>query len=190
LEALFPNQIDCIGFPYVSNQLLYQDYPLMIFVTVGTDQPFDRMVRVIDSWAAERERTDIFAQIGDGGWEPQAFPYANYLSPPEFMERFREARVIVAHAGMGTILSALHHGKPILVMPKKASLGEQRNEHQLATARRLNQMGKIHVAFDEAELRVKLDHLDEMIAKDSIAPFASPGLINGLREFIDQEGRN
>lgn len=161
----------------------------MIFVTVGTDQPFDRMVKVIDSWAAERGRKDIFAQIGEGGWEPRAFPYANYLSPPDFMERFRQARVIVAHAGMGTILSALHYGKPILVMPKKASLGEQRNEHQLATAKRLSEMGKIHVAFDEADLRLKLDHLDEMLAKDAISPFASPGLIEGLRGFIHQTTR-
>src|SRR6478609_8996096 len=121
----------------------------MIFVTVGTDQPFDRMLKVIDSWAAERGRTDLFAQIGAGGWEPRAIPFANFLSPPDFKERFNQARVIVAHAGMGTILSALHYGKPILVMPKKASLGEQRNEHQLATARRMMSLGNVTVAFDE-----------------------------------------
>jgi UDP-N-acetylglucosamine transferase subunit ALG13 len=156
----------------------------MIFVTVGTDSHFDRMVKVVDSWAAERGRTDVFAQIGEGGWEPRSIPFARLLKPSEFKERFAEARVIVGHAGMGTILSAFHSGKPILVMPKKASLGEHRNEHQTATAQRLNALGKINVAFDESELRLKLDLLDELIPTETIAPMASGGLVEGLRRFI------
>ena len=156
----------------------------MIFLTVGTDQPFDRMVKIVDAWAAERGRTDLFAQIGDGGWQPRAIPFSSMLTPPEFKARFASARVIIAHAGMGTILSALHHGKPILVMPKLASLGEHRNEHQLATARRMMSLGNVTVAFDEAELREKLDHLDAIIPQQKIAPVASGPLIEGLREFI------
>jgi UDP-N-acetylglucosamine transferase subunit ALG13 len=156
----------------------------MIFVTVGTDQPFDRMVKIIDSWAAERARSDIFAQIGEGGWEPKSIPFSHLLTPPDFKKRFDQARVIIAHAGMGTILSALNHGKPILVMPKLASLGEHRNEHQLATARQMMHMGNVTVAFDEAELREKLDQLDALIPREKIQPFATGPLINGLRDFI------
>lgn len=156
----------------------------MIFVTVGTDSPFDRMVRVIDSWVAETGRQDVFAQIGNGGWEPEAMPFARMLDPREFRRRFEAASVIVGHAGMGTILSALHYGKPILVMPKKASLGEQRNEHQLATARRMSELGKVSVAFDEAELAGKLRDLERMMPTERITPYAEPRLIDGIRAFI------
>lgn len=156
----------------------------MIFVTVGTDLPFDRMVRVVDEWAMARGRTDIFAQIGVGGWRPKSITFAEVLNPVEFKQRFTAASVIVGHAGMGTILSALHHGKPILVMPKKASLKEQRNEHQLATARRMMKMGNVAVAFDETELREKLDHLDDLIPKERIAPTASGPLIEEIRRFV------
>lgn len=156
----------------------------MIFVTVGTDLPFDRMVKVVDAWAAERGRTDVFAQIGVGGWRPKSISFAEALSPVEFKQRFVAARVIVGHAGMGTILSALHHGKPILVMPKKASLKEQRNEHQLATARRMMKMGNVAVAFDETELREKLDQLDDLIPKERIASTASGPLIEEIRRFV------
>ena len=38
----------------------------MIFVTVGTDSPFDRLMQVVDEWAAASGRTDVFAQIGEG----------------------------------------------------------------------------------------------------------------------------
>lgn len=156
----------------------------MIFVTVGTDLPFDRMVKVVDAWAADRGRTDVFAQIGVGGWRPKTISFAEVLSPPEFTKRFTAASVIVGHAGMGTILSALHHGKPILVMPKKASLKEQRNEHQLATAKRMMKLGNVAVAFDETELREKLDHLDDLIPKERIASTASGPLVEEIRRFV------
>ncbi len=39
----------------------------MILVTVGTDGPFDRLIRIVDDWACRNNRSDIFAQIGDGG---------------------------------------------------------------------------------------------------------------------------
>lgn len=156
----------------------------MIFVTVGTDLPFDRMVKVIDAWARDSGRRDVFAQIGEGGWEPENIEFANFLQPPQFLEHFREASVIISHAGMGTILSALHHRKPILVMPKRASLGEHRNEHQIATARRMMEIGGVNVAFDEEELRSKLDHLDELASGRQIGSFASDSLIIGIRDFI------
>jgi UDP-N-acetylglucosamine transferase subunit ALG13 len=159
----------------------------VIFVTVGTDSPFDRLVKVVDQWAGDTGRKDLFAQVGEAGWHPQHMDFSPFLEPAEFARRFASATTIIAHAGMGTILSALRYGKPILVMPRLASLGEQRNEHQLATARRLSEMGKISVAFDEAALRVQLDHLDELEAKARIGAFAGTDLLGRIRHFIQVE---
>jgi UDP-N-acetylglucosamine transferase subunit ALG13 len=158
----------------------------MIFVTVGTDMPFDRMVRVVDEWARANQRSDVFAQIGETDWKPAHIAYSKFLQPPEFTQRFASATTIVAHAGMGTILSALQWEKPILVMPRRASLGEQRNEHQLATASRLSGLGKINVAMDENELRSRLDRLGELQAREKIGVYANPALIAALREFIEK----
>jgi UDP-N-acetylglucosamine transferase subunit ALG13 len=158
----------------------------MIFVTVGTDMPFDRMVRVVDEWARVNQRSDVFAQIGETDWKPAHIAYSKFLQPPEFAQRFASATTIVAHAGMGTILSALQWEKPILVMPRRASLGEQRNEHQLATASRLSELGKINVAMDENELRARLDRLGELQAREKIGVYANPALIAALREFIEK----
>ncbi len=162
----------------------------MIFVTVGTDLPFDRMIRVIDRWAAESGRSDVFAQIGEGGWEPSHIGFANFLQPREFVERFTEARLIISHAGMGTILSALYYAKPVLVMPKLASLGEHRNEHQLATARHMMAIGGVNVAFDEVELGEKLGRLEELSSGRKIGSYASESLVTGLRRFIFENGRS
>ena len=156
----------------------------MIFVTVGTDLPFDRLVRAVDDWAGRRGRQDIFAQIGASRWTPSHLPHRNFLPPDEFTQRFAEARVIVAHAGMGTILSALRWEKPILVMPRRAALGEQRNDHQLATARHLSELGRVSVAMDESELCDWLERLDVLEPRTPIGPFASVTLTSALNNFI------
>lgn len=159
----------------------------MIFVTVGAQMPFDRMVKAVDEWAARRGRADVFAQIGPTDWRPAHVAWTRFLPPPEFSAKVSEASVIVAHAGMGSIITALATGKPILVMPRRGDLRETRNDHQVATARRFLEMGRVGVAMDENELGERLDHLDELRAAGRIGPYASEQLLGALRGFI--EGR-
>lgn len=158
----------------------------MIFVTVGTELPFNRMMQVVDDWAARTRRTDVFAQIGRTDWVPRAMRHRKFLEPAEFAAHLAGASVIIAHAGMGTILSALHAAKPILVMPRRATLGEQRNEHQLATARRMRESGKVAVAFDEGELLAELGRIERLQAREGIQRFADRSLTDALRQFIFQ----
>ncbi len=155
-----------------------------VFVTVGTDQPFDRMVRVVDQWAGGENRKDVFAQIGQTNWRPKHIEYSQFLSPSEFTEKLRSSNIVIGHAGMGTILTALKYQKPLLVVPKRASLGEHRNEHQLATAKRLLELGRINVAFDEAELRQKLANLQSVSSKNKLGEYATKGLTDSISTFI------
>jgi UDP-N-acetylglucosamine transferase subunit ALG13 len=157
----------------------------LIFVTVGTQLPFDRLIRTVDAWAAQNQANDVFAQIGPTAYEPAHIRSAAFITPQEFTEHYANATAVVAHAGMGTILTALEQGKPLLVMPRRADLGEHRNDHQMATAKRFLEMGKVNVAFDEAELTTKLDRLAEIKAGDRIAQSASPELIDTLKQFIN-----
>ena len=159
----------------------------MIFVTVGSDIPFDRLIRTVDQWARKRGRTDVFAQIGRGGWEPEYISSAPLLEPAEFKERLLASNVVVGHAGMGTILTALQQSKPVLVMPRRGKLGETRNDHQMATARHLSKLGKINVALDEEELSLALDSLESLGSGETISPYAEIALTNALRGFIHRE---
>jgi UDP-N-acetylglucosamine transferase subunit ALG13 len=156
----------------------------VIFVTVGTQLPFDRLVRATDSWAGAAPGREVFAQIGPSELRPSHIEYAKFMAPAECGERMRSAKAIVAHAGMGTILTALELGKPLLVMPRRAALGEHRNDHQLATARRLVELGRLVVAFDESELHARLDELDDLDSRPVIGRYAAEELVDGLREFI------
>jgi UDP-N-acetylglucosamine transferase subunit ALG13 len=156
----------------------------VIFVTVGTDGPFDRLVRAVDSWAGETGQRDVFAQIGQSEFRPLHMKSVPSLGCLEFAHCVRSAAIVVAHAGMGTILTALEYGKPVIVMPRVAALAERRNDHQLATARSLAPLGRVAVAFNEDELRLQLERIDELTAGDSIGQHAQPQLVAAIRDFI------
>lgn len=169
----------------------------MIFVTVGTQLPFDRMIRAIDEWAAGRRGhagagngdggggAEVFAQIGPSAYRPRHIGWTQFLGADACREKTRAARLIVAHAGMGSIITALELGKPILVMPRRMALGEQRNDHQLATVEQLVAQRKVTAAYDERELIEKLDHLEQFQSAVPISNRARPELLAALRRFVD-----
>jgi UDP-N-acetylglucosamine transferase subunit ALG13 len=156
----------------------------VIFVTVGTQLAFDRLITAVDEWAGAAAGREVIAQIGPSRLRPRHIEHAKFVSPEECGERMLAAKAIVAHAGMGTILTALEMGKPLLVMPRRAALGEHRNDHQLATAQRFAALGRVKVALDEAELPLRLDELDRVMAQPRISPFAPDDFVAGLRAFI------
>ncbi len=158
----------------------------MIFVTVGEQLPFDRLVRAVDEWAGSQGRHDVFAQIGDGRYVPRNFEWTRFLEPDAFRNRLAAARILVAHAGMGSILTALELEKPILILPRRAALREHRNDHQLATAERLGEHGLVHVAMDEQELKRRLAEVEAFVAAPRIGRLASPELLRAVREFVDE----
>lgn len=157
----------------------------MILVTVGAQMPFDRLVRAVDTWAEQAGRDDVFAQVGPGGLRPRHGEWTEFMAPAEFRERLATALLVVAHAGMGTILTCLQYGKPLIVMPRLASRRETRNDHQVATARRFAAQERVNMAVTEEELTRLLDAQAQPAAREVIAPFASARLISALRVFIE-----
>lgn len=161
----------------------------MIFLTVGTQLPFDRLVKALDSWAGARGRSDIFGQIADPGpegYRPKNFPFTANVPPADFQQRCRDAALIVAHAGMGSLITAMTFGKPILVMPRRGHLNEHRNDHQFATAEKLGNRPGVAVALDEAELAAKLDAMaaEGTAGAAGLPPFADEKLIAAVRSAI------
>jgi UDP-N-acetylglucosamine transferase subunit ALG13 len=146
----------------------------MIFVTVGAQMPFDRLIRAVDEWAGTHQRDDVFAQIGQAEYQPRHMRFCQSMSPDEFHDTLEAADAIIAHAGMGSIISAVERQKPILVMPRRSDLGETRNDHQVATAKQFGALKLVEVAMDEHELAVKLDQIDELQASTGLADKCSP----------------
>ena len=160
----------------------------MILVAVGTQFPFDRLVETVDRWAGSSNRNDVVAQVGPSSFAPAHLKAHTFMPPTEFQKLFEEADLIVAHCGMGSILSALSLGKPIVVMPRSAARGEHRNDHQFATARRFASQPGLTVVWDEAELLRFLDQYPiteaESAGFEPIAAKAPRKLTARLRDFL------
>ena len=163
----------------------------MIFLTVGSNQPFDRLVRAVDEWCHKRGQSEVFGQIlerGRYGYRPRNFDWVARLSPEEYLSKFKDARFVIAHAGMGSIITAMSLAKPIIVLPRRGHLKETRNDHQYGTVRRLVGQPGIYVAMAEEDLPELLDHVvplsDTGIATGTLSAFADDCLIKGLRDFI------
>jgi UDP-N-acetylglucosamine transferase subunit ALG13 len=160
----------------------------MIFVTVGGQLPFDRLVHAVDLWAVGQQRGDVFAQIGKSESPPSHIQWQQFLSPPDFQARAAEAEVIIAHAGMGSILTALEFCRPIVIMPRREHLGEHRNDHQWATVKHLSQDVGIVVAEDEDALIAELDRLGELRIPKDDRSLEYTRLLDFLGRAIDDPG--
>lgn len=158
----------------------------MIFVTIGTQEPFDRLIRSMDRLLAELEGVKAVAQVSHTEYDIQHMESFSFLAPQDFNEQFSKAELIVSHAGMGTIISAMKLEKPIIIFPRLASLGEHRNDHQLATARVLEKLDYLHVAYDEATLKEMVQAFirGELKSRHRIGDTASPELIGSIRQYI------
>ena len=163
----------------------------MIFLTIGTHEPFDRLVRAVDDWYGATPRTvSLFGQItapGPESYRPRNFDWVARLDPGKYAERMEAADLIVSHAGMGSIITALHLGKPIVIMPRRGHLHETRNDHQFTTVKRLGNRPGIHIAEDEAALGPAMDRaLATLVgpSADRIPAFANPRFTDALRAFL------
>lgn len=158
----------------------------MILVSVGSQAPFDRLIRAVDDWATSRNRSDVFAQIANGTYRPQHINFTEFVGPSQFRQLVSEAQVLIAHAGMGSILTAMEFGKPVVVMPRRACFRETRNDHQVAAAKHFCDLGRVIVADSENDLPRRIDYALTSGEVERISPNASPRLIATIREFIEK----
>lgn len=73
--------------------------------------------------------------------------------------------------------------KPIIIFPRIAALGEHRNEHQLATAQKMKELGYVYVANNAEELKELLIQPD-LKPLHELGDFASQSLIDELCKVI------
>jgi UDP-N-acetylglucosamine transferase subunit ALG13 len=119
----------------------------MILVTVGThEQPFDRLVEAAAALTGDEE---LIVQHGTS--RPCARGTSvDYMSFDELAELASRARVVVCHAGVGSVVLARRYGHRPVIMARRPHLGEHVDEHQMQLTRRLAKAG-IVTAVEDAE---------------------------------------
>jgi UDP-N-acetylglucosamine transferase subunit ALG13 len=155
-----------------------------IFLTVGSMLPFDRLVRAMDIWAKAHPEAQIFAQIGKTSLRPENMEYQAMISPSEYREHFAACDVVVSHVGMGTVITALECRKPLVMVPRQPELHEVTSNHQLATAKWLDNSPGIRIVFSENDLAQALSESEGSDGVSMIETGSRGRLIDSLRQFI------
>lgn len=144
----------------------------MIFVTVGTNEAtFERLLRAVEEVAWEEE---VVVQTGPAAVQPSTARCVEALPYDEFVGLIRKARLVISHAGVGSVIVALAEGKRPVVVPRLRRYGEAVDDHQLHFARRMSAEGLVVLVENEAELSDALVRLD-----------ASPPDIGGAHALAD-----
>lgn len=129
------------------------------------------MILALDGWAQSASEP-VVIQTGASQYEPRHAEWFRFDSPERIESLMREARVVVTHAGAGSLLMALECGGTILAVPRLASLGEHVDDHQLELCQTLEQAGLIRVAADRSDLDAMLKTLEVAPMTWSPAPRA------------------
>jgi UDP-N-acetylglucosamine transferase subunit ALG13 len=140
---------------------------------------FSRLVEGMDQIASQIDEP-VMMQIGATPYRPRAAAFFDFVTQQEMDDLCQQARVIVSHAGAGSILTALRFNKPLIVVPRLQKYGEHVDDHQLELAEALSQTGALRVAHET-------DQLAELLT--SAAPFDSATsnrkhLVEALRQEV------
>jgi UDP-N-acetylglucosamine transferase subunit ALG13 len=153
----------------------------MIFVTVGSSRlPFDRLLGAVDRLEVDER---VVVQHGVSSIAPAHAECVDFLAFDELVEHLRRARVVVTHAGVGSILTCLAERRRPLVVARRASLGESVDDHQVAFARRMAERRMVDVVDDVAILPDLI--VDRSDAEPSTTAARSP-LELELRAYIEE----
>ncbi len=159
----------------------------MIFITTGTQEPFDRLLMAMMPYLHDTDERVVIQAKTQIPFPAHVEVYA-FLNPMDFEAYFNAADIVISHAGMGTIILALTLAKPLIIFPRQAALKEHRNDHQMATSKKIAELNLVYVAYTAEALLselLSLQHDTQLAALSHIGDYAAPSLINSLAGYIN-----
>lgn len=162
----------------------------MIFVTVGTNEArFDRLLAAVDRLGT---REELIVQHGPSAIRPAGATAVDFLPFDDMVETIRRARIVITHAGVGSVMTSLLAGTRPIVVPRLHRYGEAVDDHQLPFGRRLEQAGLV-VFCEQPEELAKVVASGGGALDIELRP--SRRLVGDLRDYLavtlgDPPGRN
>lgn len=111
----------------------------MILVTVGTEKfPFDRLMRWVDALIRQgfllEDQEEIIVQYGCCKFLPTGVKVYSILPEVRFRQLVKQARLVIAHCGEGTINLLGGTSTPYILVPRSCQLKEHIDDHQVELA--------------------------------------------------------
>ena len=125
----------------------------MIFVTLGTQRfQMNRLIKAVDKLADEIDE-EIFVQTGHSTYKPEKCGHQQFLTKEEYREKIENCRMLITHAGVGTIIEGITAEKPVIVVPRLAAMKEHVDDHQKQIAEAFGNKGCVLCCDDVEKLK-------------------------------------
>ena len=152
----------------------------MIFITIGMHSiGFERLVKKMDEISL-RIKEKIIIQIGNTNYIPKNTTYFRFKSYSEIQRLCRNARVIVAHGGTGSVITAFEQKTPIIVIPRLKDYGEVIDSQQIDFVYALAEEGRVIPVYDLNELENTLKNKEFSLSEQKNDRM----LTNALQNYI------
>jgi|SRR5271157_2004257 len=155
----------------------------MIFVTVGLhDRNFNRLVQAADE-LSELLDEQVVIQRGCSDIIPQHASFFDWATSREMEDWIERSRVVISHAGAGTIILVLQNAKHLVLVPRLVSYNEHFNDHQLQLASVMEREGYATVVIEltAASLLDAVKHASLQVKP----PVKTSGLIEAIRHQLN-----
>lgn len=154
----------------------------MILVLLGTfPTQFTRPLIAIDALCKEGKiREKVIVQSGFTEFPSEHLDYKPFVPVEELDLLYQEARIIISHAGSGSLLKGLKMGKKIIAIPRMPKYGEVVDEHQLEILEEFEKENYL-LAWRETD-----DLADLLVQIDSFEPKPFVSSKQNIINFLDQ----
>lgn len=143
----------------------------MILVTLGTQKfAMNRLVEAVDKLAAKLEE-EVFIQAGNSTYKPVNCRYSQFVDSADFKKMIEECNILITHAGVGSIMTGINAGKPVIVVPRLKQYGEHVDDHQTQIAKAFCDKGCVICCEDVGQLQ---ECIDKVRSGYSFKPYTAP----------------
>ena len=152
---------------------------LLIFVTLGTQKfQMNRLMKAVDELAQEMDE-EIIIQSGNSTYKPEHCTAQAFMSSEEYKNKIESCSLLITHAGVGTIITGLNAHKPVIVVPRLASMNEHVDDHQTEIAEAMEKQGYVLRCDDVSRLKEYVEKAGEFDFK----PYKQQG--GNIEEIIE-----
>lgn len=158
----------------------------MIFVVLGTQKfQLNRLLQKLDEYVEQGLLTDeIYAQIGNSTYKPRHYAYKEFMDKKEFDATIAKADLVIAHSGVGTIITAIHAKKPVVVFPRLAKYKEHVDDHQLDIARAFEMKKYVLCCYENDDLLEKINKCKDFQFDEYVSQ--QKQIIGIIKNFLDE----
>ena len=159
----------------------------MILIVVGLHkQGFKRLIMKMDEIGPKID-DEIIMQIGHTDFTPKNVPFFRFKTNDEIRRIYLESDLVITHGGVGSIMTALRFGKPVISVPRLSRYDEHKNDHQLDIVDLFNKKNLIKVVYNVDFLLSEINSLKKrgFLRDDYIFGNEREKLLNYIKYYLN-----